>query len=189
VSTVGAAGSSPEESVVLAAFENRHAAEHMLRSLGREFRRRARSGDAAALVVSGNADGSLKLTQSRVLTASGIGAAVIGVSVATMAGLLGMLSALKGAKTMTQAAHTRESHVASDAQRAQAILAQVGPRAAIALVRCKKPEIREAAVGGAADRASSSWDGSLTEFLAALDPGDKNDWVRAALDEPSSANG
>jgi hypothetical protein len=190
VPTVGAAGSSAEESVVLAAFENRHAAERMLRSLGREFRRRARSGDAAALVISGNADGSLKLTQSRVLTASGVGAAVIGVSVATMAGLLGMLSALKGAKTMTQAAHTRASHVVgSDAQRAQAILAQVGPRAAVALLRCKDPEIREAAVGRAADRASSSWHGSLTEFLAALDPGDKHDWVRAALDEPPSANG
>ncbi len=33
------------------------------------------SGDAAALVISGNADGSLKLTQSRVVTASGVGAA------------------------------------------------------------------------------------------------------------------
>jgi hypothetical protein len=190
VSTVGVAGSSAEESVVLAVFENRHAAERMLRSLGREFRQKARSGEAAALVISGNADGSLKLTQSRVLTASGVGAAVIGVSAATMAGLLGTLSALKGTKTMTHAAHTRASHVVgSDAQRAQAILAQVGPRAAIALLRCKDPEIREAAAGRAADRASSSWDGSLTEFLAALDPGGKHDWVRAALDEPSAANG
>jgi hypothetical protein len=189
VSTVGVAGSSAEESVVLAVFENRHAAERMLRSLGREFRQKARSGEAAALVISGNADGSLKLTQSRVLTASGVGAAVIGVSAATMAGLLGTLSALKGAKTMTHAAHRRASHVGSDAQRAQAILAQVGPRAAIALLRCKDPEIREAAAGRAADRANSSWDGSLTEFLAALDPGGKHDWVRAALDEPSAANG
>jgi uncharacterized membrane protein len=73
VSTVGAAGSSAEESVVLAVFENRHAAERMLRSLGREFRRKARGVDAAALVISGNADGSLKVTQSRVLTASGVG--------------------------------------------------------------------------------------------------------------------
>ena len=161
----------------------------MLRSLGREFRQKAHSGDAAALVISGNADGSLKLTQSRVVTASGVGAAVVGVSAAMMAGLVGTLSALKGAKTVTHAAHRRASHVGSDAQRAQAILAEVGPRAAIALLRCKDPEIREAAVGRAADRATSSWDGSLTEFLAALDPGDKHDWVRAALDEPSSATG
>ena len=175
--------------MVLAAFENHNAAERMLRSLGREFREKAHSGDAAALVISGNADGSLKLTQSRVVTASGVGAAVVGVSAAMMAGLMGTLSALKGAKSVTNAAHRRASHVGSDAQRAQAILAEVGPRAAIALLRCKDPEIREAAVARAADRASSSWDGSLTEFLAALDPGEKNDWVRAALDEPSSANG
>ena len=113
---------------------------------------------------------------------------MVGVSVAMMAGLLGTLSALKGAKTVTGAAHTRASHV-GDAERAQEILAQVGPRAAIALLRCKDPEIREAAVERAAERASSSWDGSLPEFLAALDPGDKHDWVRAALDEPSSTNG
>lgn len=175
--------------MVLAAFETRHAAERMLRSLGREFRQKARSGDATALVISGNTDGSLKLTQSRVLTASGVGAAVIGVSVATMAGLLGTLSALMGAKTVIHAAHTRAPHVGGSDAQAQAMLAQVGPRAAIALLRCKDPEIREAAVGRAADRASFSWDGSLTEFLAALDPGDKHDWVRAALDEPSSANG
>jgi hypothetical protein len=188
VSEVGAAGSSAEESVVVAVFENRNAAERMLRSLGREFRQKAHSGDAAALVISGNADGSLKLTQSRVVTASGVGAAVAGVSVAMMAGLLGTLSALKGAKTMTSAAHTRASHVGGS-ERAQAILAQVGQRAAIALLRCKDPAIREAAIGQAADRASSSWDGSLTEFLAALDPGDKHDWVRAALAKPSSASG
>jgi hypothetical protein len=188
VSEVGAAGSSTEESVVLAVFENRNSAERMLRALGREFRQKAHAGDAAALVISGNADGSLKLTQSRVVTASGVGAAVVGVSVAMMAGLLGTMSALKGAKSVTGAAHTRASHV-DGSERAQAILAQVGQRAAIALLRCKDPAIREAAVAEAAERASSSWDGSLTEFLAALDPGTKHEWVRAALHEPASANG
>jgi hypothetical protein len=182
---VGAAESSAPEWVVLAAFENRQAAEGMLRSLGRAFRQKAHSGDAAALVISGNPDGSLKLTQSRVVTASGVGAAVVGVSAAMMAGLVGTMSALKGAKTVSHAAHRRASHVGSDAHRAQAILAEVGPRGAIALLRCKDPEIREAAVARAADRASSSWDGSLTEFLAALDPEEKNDWVRAALEDPS----
>ena len=52
---------------------DRHAAERMLLALGREFRRRARGGDAAALLINGNADGSLKLTQSRLLTPSGVG--------------------------------------------------------------------------------------------------------------------
>jgi hypothetical protein len=183
-----AAGPSAEESVILAAFENRRAAERTLRSLGRAFRQKAHAGDATALVISGNADGSLKLTQSRVVTASGVGAAVVGVSAAMMAGLVGTMSALKGAKSVSHAAHRRASHVGSDSHRAQAILAEVGPRGAIALLRCKDPEIREAAVTRAADRASSSWDGSLTEFVAALDPGEKHDWLRAALDEPSSAN-
>jgi hypothetical protein len=40
----------------------------------------------------------------------------------------------------------------------------------------------------AADSAEDSWDGSLTEFLAALDPGSDHDWVRAAVGEPSSTN-
>jgi hypothetical protein len=40
----------------------------------------------------------------------------------------------------------------------------------------------------AADSADGSWDGSLTEFLAALDPGSAHDWVRAAIGEPSSTN-
>jgi hypothetical protein len=37
----------------------------------------------------------------------------------------------------------------------------------------------------AAARAEGSWDGSLTEFLAALDPGTAHDWARAAVGKPS----
>jgi hypothetical protein len=40
----------------------------------------------------------------------------------------------------------------------------------------------------AADGAEESWDGSLTEFLTALDPGGADDWVRAAVGEPASTN-
>jgi hypothetical protein len=40
----------------------------------------------------------------------------------------------------------------------------------------------------AADSAEDSWDRSLTDFLAALDPGSAHDWVRAAIGEPSSTN-
>ncbi|MET0511018.1 MAG: hypothetical protein ABW135_04995 [Thermoleophilaceae bacterium] len=61
-----------QDSVILAGFENRHAAEHMLASLRRGFRKKHRKGHATALVISGNRDGSLKLTQARVLTASGL---------------------------------------------------------------------------------------------------------------------
>jgi hypothetical protein len=62
---------SAQDSVILASFENRHAAERMMASLGRGFRKKHRKGHATALVISGNKDGSLEVTQSRVLTAGG----------------------------------------------------------------------------------------------------------------------
>ena len=86
-----------QESVVLASFQNRHAAEHMLSSLGRGFRKEARKGQVTALLVSANKDGSLQLTQSRVLTAGGVGAALIRVPFAWTLGFMGLLSTLKGA--------------------------------------------------------------------------------------------
>ena len=57
-----------QASVIVASFENRHAAEHCLASLGRGFRKQARKGHVTAFVISANKDGSLKLTQSRVVT-------------------------------------------------------------------------------------------------------------------------
>ena len=176
-----------QEWVVIASFENRHAAEHMLASLGHEFRHNALKGDAAAFVISGNADGSLKLTQSRVLEASGLASTIARVSAFLLAGLLGVVAMLKGAKATAHAAHKRASHVGSDEHRAHEILAQAGPNAAILLVRCKDRKTGQIVVDGAAEHASYSWDGSLPDFLAALDPGPKHDWVRAALDEPTSA--
>ena len=41
----------------------------------------------------------------------------------------------------------------------------------------------------AAERGSESWEGSRTKFLAALDPGSSDDWVRTALGEPSEPTG
>jgi hypothetical protein len=181
------AATSGQEWVVIASFQNRHAAEHMLASLGREFRRNARNGHAEAFVICGNADDSLKLTHSRVLEASGLASTIVRVSAFLMVGLLGVVAMLKGAKATVHAAHKHESHVGSDEQRAHAILAQAGPGAAIALVRCKDPETRKMVAAGAADQASYSWDGSMPDFLAALEPGSEHDWVRAALDQPTSA--
>jgi len=183
----GAAEGAGQESVVLASFESRPAAEHMLASLGREFRKKARKGAATAFVISRNKDGSLKLTQSRVLTASGLVAAILGVTVAMVAGLLGLLSMLRGAKTEVHAVHKRESHVGSDEHRGHEILAEAGPNAAITLVRCKDPAMGQAVAALAAERGRDSWHGSLAQFLAGLDPGSTHDWVRSALDEPSSA--
>jgi hypothetical protein len=80
---------SGQEWVVIASFANRHAAEHMLASLGHEFRRNARKGHAEASVVSGNADGSLKLTESRALQASGFAATIIRVSLSWTVGFMG----------------------------------------------------------------------------------------------------
>jgi hypothetical protein len=181
-------GDAAQESVVLASFENRHAAEHMLASLGRGFRKKARKGGATAFVVSGNKDGSLKLTKSRTLEAGDLTATLLRISVSWMVGFWGTLSTLKGAKAGAHAAHKRESHVGSDEQRAHEIIAEAGPNAAIALVRCKDAEMGQTVAARTSDRAHHSWHGSLPQFLAGLDPGSKDDWVRAALDQPSSTN-
>ena len=179
--------SSDHESVVLASFENRYAAERMLASLGRDFRRTARKGDAAAFIISENADGSLKLTASRLVSASGLASAAIGVGAATMAGFIGIGSMLKGAESQAHAAHVRQSHVGAGAERAHELLSEAGPRAALALVRCSNEGVRQTVAARAADTSLASWDGSLEEFLASVDPSSEYDWVRAALGEPPSA--
>jgi hypothetical protein len=177
--------SVPEEFVVLASFENRHAAEHMLLSLGRGFRKKAHRGRATAFVVSGNKDGSLKLTESRVVEANELTALLLHLSVSWMIGFLGLLSSLKGAKATVHAAHKKESHVGSDEQRAHEIIAEAGPTGAIALVRCKDAEMGQAIAARAGERGRHCWHGSLAKFLSGLDPGSKDDWVRSALDQPS----
>ena len=182
----GAAEKAGQESVIVASFANRHAAEQMLMSLGRGFRRKARKGGATACVVSGNEDGSLKLTESRVLEAGSFMATMLRLSVSWMVGFWGTVSALKGAKAGAHAAYKRQSHVGSDDQRAHEIIAEAGPSAAIALVRVTDAEMGQALAARAAERGRYSWHGSLAQFLAGLDPGSKHDWVRSALDEPPS---
>jgi len=76
-SETNSAAKSGQQSVVLASFDSYRHAEHMLASLGREFRRKARKDGTTAVVVRGNTDGSLKLTQSRVLTASDLTSTLI----------------------------------------------------------------------------------------------------------------
>jgi hypothetical protein len=56
------------------------------------------------------------------------------------------------------------------------------------LVRCKDPETRQMVAAAAVGRARDSWDGSLTEFLAAFDPDNAHDWVRAAVGEHSGTS-
>ena len=182
------AAKSGQESVVIASFDSYRHAEHMLASLGRGFRTKARKGGVTAVVVRGNPDGSLKVTESRVLSASDLVSTLIRVSLSWTVGFMGLWSTLKGAKSGVHAAHVREGHAGSDEHQAHKILAEAGPHAALALVRCKDQETRQMVAAAAADSARRSWDGSFTEFLAALDPGSTHDWVRAALGEPSSTN-
>ena len=162
---------SGQEWVVIASYGNRRAAEHMLASLGHEFRRNARKRHAEAFVASGNADGSLKLTESRVLEASGFTASILHLSLSWTVGFMGLVSTLKGAKATAHAARKRGSHVGSDEQRAHEILAQAGPGAAVLLVRCKDQATCQMIAAKAAGHASYSWDGSRPAFLAGLDPG------------------
>ena len=177
-----------QDSVILASFENRHAGEHMLASLRRGFREKHRKGHATALVISGNKDRSLKLTQSRVLTASGFVYTLIRIPLSLMIGFVGILAMLGGAKGAVHEVRERQSHVGSDEQAVHALLARVGPDAALVLVCCDDQELQQAVVARAADRASQSWDGSRTQFLAALDPGSQHDWLRAAVNEPPTTN-
>ncbi len=95
--------------VVIASFPNRHAAEHMLASLGPGFRRNANKGHTEAFVITGNADGSLKLTKSRVLEAGGLASTIARIAVFVMVGLIGVVAMFKGAKATAHAAHKHQS--------------------------------------------------------------------------------
>jgi hypothetical protein len=187
-SETGSAASSGQESVVIARFDSYRRAEHMLASLGRGFRRKARKGSALAVVVRGNPDGSLKVTESRVLEAGDLVAVLMRVSLSWMVGFMGLFSMGKGARGGVRAVEVRGGHVGSDEHRAHEILARAGPHAALVLVRCKDLQTHQMVAAAAADNTRDSWDGSLTEFLAALDPGSDHDWVRTAVGERSGKN-
>src|SRR4249919_1439072 len=109
-SEASSAAKTGQESVVLASFDNYRHAEHMLASLGRGFRTKARKGGVTAVVVRGNPDGSLKVTESRVLSASDFASTLIRVSLSWTVGFMGLWSTLKGAKSGVHAAHVREGH-------------------------------------------------------------------------------
>ena len=103
-SETNSAAKSRQESVVVASFDSYRHAEHMLASLGRGFRKKARKGGTTAVVVRGNPDGSLKVTESRVLSASDLASTLIRVSLAVTIGFMGLFSTLKGAKSEAHAA-------------------------------------------------------------------------------------
>ena len=142
-------------------------------------------GQVKAFVVRGNKDGSLKLTQARIITARGVGAALIHASLSWTIGFLGLTSMLKGGKRFGHAAHVHNAHVGSDEQAAHAMLARAGAHGALALICCEDADTRRTVAARTSELGSESWQGSRTEFLAELDPGSTHDWVRTALGEPS----
>ena len=177
------ADSAAQASVVLASFQSRREAEHMLASLGRGFRKQARTGTVDAFVVSRNRDGSLKLTESRVLSAGDLLSTLIHVFLSISVGFMGLFSSAKGAKQVGHAAHERHGHVSSD-DRVDAFLAVGGTSGAIAMVCCEDLKTRQLVAKHASEHANATWDGPRSEFLAALDPGSRHDWVRSTLGEP-----
>jgi hypothetical protein len=152
--------------------------------LGRGFRKDVRGGKATAVVVTGNADGSLKVRQSRAVTVTGYINTLIHLSTSWMIGFLGLSSAAKGVGQGLHAAKIHQGHVGSDEQLAHQIISDAGLGSAIVLVRSGDPETRRAVVDAAGADARRCWDGSLSEGLSELDPGPPHDWVRTALGEP-----
>jgi hypothetical protein len=176
-----------QDAVVISSFDSYPHAEHRVAKLGWGFRKKARKGDATAVVVRGNEDGSMKVTESRVLSANQLVCVLLHVSLSWTVGFLGLFSTFKGAKSGARATHAHQRHVGSSKHRAHEVLADAGPHAAIVLIRCHEPT-RQTIAAELANGASSSWDGSLSQFLASLDPGSTDDWVRAAVGVPAGAN-
>jgi len=181
---------TPEgDSVVIASVDSRRRAEHLLAALGRGFRKKARAGRVTAVVVSRNSDGSLRLTQSHVVTASGLVTTLIRLPLMWRIGLIGLFTSAKGVEGGVHAVKIFQGHVGSDAHPAQQILKEAGPHSAIVLVRSKDPDTWQAVVEAAEANANRYWNGSLTELLHALDPGTTDDWIRTALGQPPSTDG
>jgi len=156
--------------------------------LGEAFRKKARAGLVTAVVVTGNSDGSLRLTQSHVVTASGFVTTLIRLPLMWRIGLIGLVTSAKGVEGGVHAVKIFQRHVGSDVHPAQQILKEAGPRSAIVLVRSKDPDTGQAFVEAAEANASRYWHGSLTELLDALDPGTTDDWVRTALGQRPSTD-
>jgi hypothetical protein len=178
---------SEQQMVVVASFPSRRAAEHMLSSLGREFRRTARKGHVSAFVVSENSDKSMNLRQSHVVTASELSAVLIHLSLSWTVGFMGIVSGIKGVRGSVHAVHEHKGHVGADEHPAHAILAKAGSHGAAALVTCQDETMSQKVNDGAAKSAVEHWNGSLPEFLDQLEPSPKDDWVRHALGVPASS--
>jgi len=186
----GAHGSAVDgsASVVLVRFKSRRAAERMVASLGRDFRKNAHKGKAAAFIVTRNEDGSFKLAQSRVLTSRGLAVSVtkFTAGVLTGLGILMTISALGGAKTATHAARQHQSHVGEEDKRLAELLDHLGPKAACVVFHCTDDAAGQVVATQADKRAGDNRQYAHAEFLAVLDRlGSDYDWVRPVVAEPT----
>jgi uncharacterized membrane protein len=181
-----AAPVSASGSVVVASFKSRRVAERMVASLGHSFRHQALKGSAAAFVVTRDPDGSFRLVQSRVVTATGVVANVSKFAAIVMAGLIGIGPAIKGVKAAGHRAHQRQSGVGQDAERLAKLFDQLGPHGACVLLYCEHEETAQAVARRADERGDHSAHYAQTEFLALLDRlGNNYDWIRPAVANPA----
>ena len=175
------------ESVVVASFSSRRAAELMVASLGHRFRHQALKGAATAYVVTRDHDGSFKVAQSRSVTATGVVANVGKFAAIVVAGLYGIGPAIKGVKAAGHRAHQRQSGVGQDANRLAKLFDELGPNGACVLLSCVDEETAATAAKRADERGSHSSHYSQSDFLAVLDHlGNGYDWLRPTVPDLAS---
>jgi hypothetical protein len=94
---------------------------------------------------------------------------------------MGIVSSRKGVKRSRHAHHDHERHVGHDEHDVHTILTSAGSHSALVLVRCNDNEMLTSVASATTKGAPYSWQGSQSKFLAALDPGSEDDWIRAAM--------
>jgi hypothetical protein len=182
----GPTGPGSGSSVVLATFENGRAAERMVASLGRDFRHEARNGKRDSI----HRHPSRRwFVQPRPIARGHRQRSRVGRDTFTaslMAGIMGSMSAVRGAEAATHSAHERRSQVHQTDQALTELLDQVGRHAAALLIVCQDEAIGQAVAASASDRARRSLHLSRADLLAVIDrSGDNYDWVRPAIAEPA----
>jgi hypothetical protein len=136
--------------------------------------------------VTANPDGSLKVKESRTLREGNFTNLVVHLSLSIAIGFIGVVSALRGVKESGHTLHVHDRHVGQDEHEAHAILASAGSGSALVMVRCDDNGMLNSVASATSRDAVYAWQGSQSEFLAALDPGSEHDWVRAAIGKTSN---
>ncbi|MFJ9539132.1 hypothetical protein ACIRPX_17940 [Streptomyces sp. NPDC101225] len=172
--------------IVLALLPTSGAAERSVVHLGRAFRRTALQGQAGAFIVTRNGRGAFQLVQSRFVTASGVLAAMMNMSVSVMLGFHGLTSAFRGAKAGAAAVRAHNTGVGAGAERVRELLNQAGEHGAGLVIRCPDDTTARKAEDDVARYATDHWRGSRSVFIDALaHRGGEYDWLRPVAGEPA----